>query len=277
MPLVSFRCSSARSVSSYVWVVILQSHRMPWTRKNSNQPNPSAIMTETKRIIANGHYKIENASVKLDKRRLVVAPKHAVKFDFDDISQPFATESSVGRTPCRIRLLQCDCLEAAELLKAEHGTMPLVLDFASGSNPGGVKRNQQGTQEEDICRQSSLLPSLEQQDYPLPSMGGIYAPDICVFRGPGRSGYPLLKEPFWIAILAAEMPNLAEIGKKERIFIQGKIQGVLHMALRHGHSSLVLGAWGCGAFGNDARTMAAIFKDQGFDMFRPHVCFKHWW
>jgi len=138
-----------------------------------------------------------------------------------------------------------------------------------------VKRNQQGTQEEDICRQSSLLPSLEQQDYPLPSMGGIYAPDICVFRGPGRSGYPLLKEPFWIAILAAEMPNLAEIGKKERIFIQGKIQGVLHMALRHGHSSLVLGAWGCGAFGNDARTMAAIFKDQGFDMFRPHVCFKH--
>eukprot|EP00435_Cladocopium_sp_Y103_P024852 s689_g6.t1 len=220
-------------------------------------------MTETKRIIANGHYKIEDASVKLDKRRLVVAPKHALKFDFDDISQHFATESSVGRSPCRIRLLQCDCLEAAELLKAEHGSMPVVLDFASGSNPGGgVKGNQQGTQEEDICRRSSLLPSLEQQDYPLPSMGGIYAPDICVFRGPGRNGYPLLKEPFWIAILAAEMPNLAEIGKKKRIFIQRKVQGVLHMALRHGHSSLVLGAWGCGAFGNDARTMATIFKEE---------------
>lgn len=212
-------------------------------------------MNETKRIIANGSYKVEDVLVRLDKRRLGVAPKHAFKFDFKDLPGEVPPAS-----PSRLRLLQCDSLEAAELL-AEHG-IPAVLDFASGSNPGGgVKGNQQGTQEEDMCRRSSLLPSLEQQEYPLPSMGGIYAPDICVFRGPAQAGYPLLKKPFWVAVLAAEMPNCGDIGRKERLFIQRKIQGVLHMAVQQGHPSLVLGAWGCGAFGNDPTTMAAIFKD----------------
>ena len=214
-------------------------------------------MNETRRIIANGSYKFEDVLVRLDKRRLGVAPKHAFKFDFKDPGEVPGPSTS----PSRLRLLQCDSLEAAELL-AEHGSVPAVLDFASGSNPGGgVKGNQQGTQEEDMCRRSSLLPSLEQQEYPLPSMGGIYAPDICVFRGPAVCGYPLLKKPFWVAVLAAEMPNCGDIGRKERLFIQRKIQGVLHMAVQQGHSSLVLGAWGCGAFGNDPTTMAAIFKD----------------
>ena len=195
--------------------------------------------------------------MKLDKRRLGAAPKRAFKFDFDSSQSELV---SIKPTPCRLRLLQCDSLEAAELLIAETAETPAVLDFASGSNPGGGVRGNQGTQEEDVCRRSSLLPSLEQQEYPLPSIGGIYAPDICVFRGRGPE-YPLLKEPLWIAVLAAEMPNCGDIGKKERIFIQRKIQGVLNMALQQGHSSLVLGAWGCGAFGNDAWAMASIFKD----------------
>eukprot|EP00438_Fugacium_kawagutii_P006417 Skav210645 [mRNA] locus=scaffold2527:7829:8500:+ [translate_table: standard] len=216
-------------------------------------------MTETKRILVHGSYKVQDVSIKLDRRRLGLAPKHAFKFTDTETSEAAGAQCP---SPCRVRIFQCDCLEAAELLKAEHpGSSPAVLDFASGSNPGGgVKGNQQGTQEEEICRRSSLLASLEQQEYPLPSMGGIYAPDVCVIRGPGPD-YALLKEPFWVAVLAAEMPNCGDTGKKERLFIQQKIRGILHMALQQGHSSLVLGAWGCGAFGNDASIMATIFKD----------------
>ena len=32
------------------------------------------------------------------------------------------------------------------------------------------------------------------------------------------------------------------------------------MALLHGHKSLVLGAWGCGAFGNDGNMVAGLFR-----------------
>lgn len=34
------------------------------------------------------------------------------------------------------------------------------------------------------------------------------------------------------------------------------------MAALHGHRTLILGAWGCGAFGLDLEMMATIFKDE---------------
>lgn len=36
---------------------------------------------------------------------------------------------------------------------------------------------------------------------------------------------------------------------------------VLTVAAREGHASVVLGAWGCGAFGGDTESVAGIFKE----------------
>lgn len=230
---------------------------MPWKSKARAHVDPAATMIETRRIIGTGHYKVDGTTVKLDKRRLGSAPGQSMKFHLDELG---LVEGGPFTSPCRLRLAQCDCLEAAEFLSEGGGNVPMVLDFASGSNPGGgLKGHQQGTQEEEMCRRSSLLPSLEHHEYPLPE-GGIYAPQICVFRGPAQQGYPLLKTPFWVTVLASEMPNCGDMGNKEKALARRKIQGVLQMALRHGHSSLVLGAWGCGAFGNDPVVMATLFK-----------------
>ena len=38
-----------------------------------------------------------------------------------------------------------------------------------------------------------------------------------------------------------------------------RIHKVLSIALLHGHAAIVLGAWGCGAFGNDSREVAPLF------------------
>jgi uncharacterized protein (TIGR02452 family) len=38
-----------------------------------------------------------------------------------------------------------------------------------------------------------------------------------------------------------------------------RIDKLLALALHHGHTSLVLGAWGCGVFGNHADEMAQWF------------------
>lgn len=230
---------------------------MPWKGHASAVTDHAAVMTETRRILGSGHYKVEETKVKLDRSRLRGAPHRCIRLGDLPI---MIIRAEKPTTPCRVRLLQCDALEAAEALSLEHESQPLVLDFASGSNPGGgAKSNQQGTQEEDMCRRSSLLATLEQQEYPLPT-GGLYAPDVCVFRGPGVSGYPLIAKPFWVSVLACEMPNCGDMGPKERAFVAQKIRQVLHVALQQGHSAVVLGAWGCGAFGNDPKIMASVFK-----------------
>nr|CAE7221395.1 NPHP3 [Symbiodinium pilosum] len=41
-----------------------------------------------------------------------------------------------------------------------------------------------------------------------------------------------------------------------------RIRAVLHAALQSGHPNLVLGAWGCGAFGNPPREVAQLFCQQ---------------
>jgi uncharacterized protein (TIGR02452 family) len=39
-----------------------------------------------------------------------------------------------------------------------------------------------------------------------------------------------------------------------------RILKVLSIGVKHGHDSIVLGAWGCGAFGNDGHEIAALFR-----------------
>jgi uncharacterized protein (TIGR02452 family) len=41
-----------------------------------------------------------------------------------------------------------------------------------------------------------------------------------------------------------------------------RVRAVLICALSSGHHNLVLGAWGCGAFGNPAGAVAAVFREQ---------------
>ena len=51
------------------------------------------------------------------------------------------------------------------------------------------------------------------------------------------------------------------IGRPQsRPLLRSRIHRVLHIANAMGYESLVLGAWGCGAFGNDPETTAADFK-----------------
>jgi uncharacterized protein (TIGR02452 family) len=49
------------------------------------------------------------------------------------------------------------------------------------------------------------------------------------------------------------------------------------VAIKHGHTKLVLGAFGCGAFGNPPRQMAELFKkvlaEKEFYGFFSEICF----
>ena len=86
----------------------------------------------------------------------------------------------------------------------------------------------------------------------------------CRSRGTGRGPTATAPAPFATGHLI-DRPNGADA--LESAF-ETRIPKVLSVAAFHGHEQLVLGAWGCGAFGNDAEMVARLFRDTLAGSFR---------
>ena len=152
---------------------------------------------------------------------------------------------------------------------------PLVMNFANAHHPGGGFLNGAQAQEEALCRSSTLYKSLiskeaaQMYDYnnahpnPLDSDYMILSPNVCVFRDKHGN---LLDEPYMVSVWTMPAPNKNGMA---RGVSQEKIDSVMRERLRfffkaaasNLYSDLVLGAWGCGAFGHDAKTVSGYFKE----------------
>jgi len=157
----------------------------------------------------------------------------------------------------------------------------LVLNFANPYHPGGGVRRGAKAQEEDMCRCSTLLPSLESQEARayyeynflhkcITKEGNDYGtsaltltPNVEIFRN--RKG-ELLEDTTVVAVVTSAAPilynsMLTDSWVKEYCdSLFSKISAILTCAAYHGYRYLVLGAWGCGAFGNDPDVVAPMFS-----------------
>lgn len=185
-----------------------------------------------------------------------------------------------------------DCLVVAKkLVEQESGVC--VLNMANRRNPGGGVLSGCGVQEEYLFRCSDYFRSLYQfadyapmyglqaaQDgYPMDcNFGGIFSPDVTIFRGGEQDGYPLLSQPWMvnmIAVAAINRPELEYIDGEERVVahlipsVKNKIRTVLRIARDNNQTTLVLGALGCGAFRNPPKHTAELFQEV---MQEPEFC-----
>lgn len=145
-----------------------------------------------------------------------------------------------------------------------------ALNFANASVPGGRYRSGGLAQEEDLCRLlPQLYPALKSSHYPIPPGVTLVARDLQAVRRPGSHMHETCASFGSVTILTAAMP----IGPDRRpkggwahsdwaADVTLRIRSVLHAAKHSGHPNLVLGAFGCGAFGNPTRPVAAIFREQ---------------
>ena len=98
------------------------------------------------------------------------------------------------------------------------------------------------------------------------NFGGIYTPSVTVFKGGKDVDYQLLEEPFHVDVItlaAVKNPPLdnGKIVPWAEITIKNKIKQILDIALENGNDSLVLSAFGCGAYGTPPEQMAMLFAD----------------
>lgn len=152
------------------------------------------------------------------------------------------------------------------------GLRPAALNFASARHPGGGWLSGARAQEESLATASALVTCIERDPMyahhlahrdTLYTSWAIYAPDVPVVRGDDGA---LLEAPWPLAFLTCPAPNAAVVlrrapGRRAEVeaALAERIDRILAIAAAHGHDALVLGAWGCGVFGNDPAVVAALF------------------
>lgn len=155
----------------------------------------------------------------------------------------------------------------AALRLTNAGSRPLALNFANGKNPGGGFLSGSRAQEETLCRASALYQTLSGDPMyaaharrPLPdsTTWSILSPRVPVFRD--DAGQPL-PAPWLLDVLTCAAPYAPALDHQEAArLLAERILHVLSIARAFHYDTLVLGAWGCGAFGNDAGRTARDFR-----------------
>lgn len=251
--------------------------------------NNLRLLDETLGIMEDKNYflKDELVLLKLSGEQM----KHVEVYLPEKIEELKTSVNGNGSNPdskkCQITCDDSDTFTMARTLCRQYGLTGesnskkcLVLNFANPYHPGGGVRRGARAQEEDLCRCSTLLPSLESEkareyykynrtNSKVTKEGNEYGtsalmltPDVEVFRN--RKG-ELLESTTVVSVITSAAPIMRSViltDKEEEYYqrsLYQRITSILICAAYNGYKHLVLGAWGCGAFHNDPDLMAPMF------------------
>ena len=229
---------------------------------------------ENSRIAADGHYTAADGTT-VDIRAALDAATGATRCHRPEekLAPPAGSGGARSDGGTSIEVTAEGSLEAARRLCDEGPGEVAVLNFASARNPGGGYLRGTKAQEEDLCRESLLYHTLIQapeyyeahrsSDDLLYSDRVIWSPLVPVHRGDDGA---LLARPYLVSFLTSPAPNATPAlqrdpgaGPAVNTALRRRAGRVLDVAVHHGVRRLVLGAWGCGVFGNDPVAVAEAF------------------
>lgn len=149
----------------------------------------------------------------------------------------------------------------------DQGLRPLALNFANGIAPGGGFLDGARAQEEVLCRSSALYATLagdamyeahRARPRPDSTDWAVLSPSVPVFRTDDGTSLP---KPWSLDVITCAAPYAPALEQGEAgDLLERRIHRVLDIARTYEYRSLILGAWGCGAFENDPTRTAHDFR-----------------
>ncbi|KAM0429540.1 hypothetical protein ACHAQK_011027 [Fusarium lateritium] len=237
--------------------------------------------------------------------------RQSVKYSFGSLHRLDPRQCPSYRQPAIIKVVNNDTLNAAIQLSNrprpdDEGVKtqpPIIVNFANRHSPGGGWINGAMAQEEALCYRSSLALSLNKKHYPLERDQALYSPYVLIMREDMPSGHKLSSLPIRdlpvvsaLTIAALRNPpvrvfhnvpctnrlcqsNSAVYDKRvfahdrDRDFTKAKMRLGLRMAAKNKHDILVLGALGCGVYGNPPEDIAHCW----LEVLRENEFGGNWW
>lgn len=235
----------------------------------------AAVALETVAVLHEGAYEAPSG------RRVVVADEVQRAVAGTRLVRAAAVTKHEGAGETIVEVTAERTGDAARRLVVAGASHVGVLNFANGVHPGGGFLRGARAQEEALCRCSALFACLSSKAaapyYEEQRAAGtalvldhvLVSPAVPFFRDDDLA---FLEEPFFATVLTAAAPDLGwlhattDAGREPSsrfdevpaVFAR-RARFVLAVAREAGIDALVLGAWGCGAFGNDPVVVADAF------------------
>lgn len=248
----------------------------------NNRDRRSKIAHETLAILEQGFYVNRRGEKVSFGAELSAAIRQSRLYRPDDLgAESLAIPAHAGRAA--IQVTAESSLGAAErLIVREQRKNTVCLNFASAKNPGGGFLGGSQAQEESLARASGLYPCIaqmeemylhnRQQRTCFYSDYMIYSPLVPVIRDQTDG---LLEQPYLLSFVTAPAVNAGVVREREPENVgqigpvmKERIRKVLRVSAIHGNRTLILGAYGCGVFRNQATDVADYFAqvllDEGY-------------
>lgn len=143
-----------------------------------------------------------------------------------------------------------------------------VLNFASAKHPGGGFLTGAVAQEECLCYCSDLYSKqLGQEYYEINknNKSKFYTDSMIISQTNfiRSSDYKLLDKPVHCLVITCPAVNQKIAGNtpESKLVMKNRMRKILEMFIYYQQTNIILGAYGCGVFGNDAKTIATDWYD----------------
>lgn len=146
-----------------------------------------------------------------------------------------------------------------------------ILNFASFTSPGGGFLNGSHAQEEDLCHNSNLYERISKETefyaYNIKHKNNGAYENRAIFSYDVNVIDPETDKEYLVDVVTCAAPN-RNVGQYKDLswnnteILKSRIQFILNIMQAEEIQISILGAWGCGVFGQDPREVAKLFKEE---------------